>query len=385
MDWLSVVAFVLLAAGHTTLWVTFVNRTHAWPLPCATLRRIRHLHDMAIPLFPIALVWFVGLQGPMLLRGGSWRGVTLFWGVLFAICGVGALRLAFVILRNLLSRLPAQLLSNHSEFFDISRELGYKPVGPGPYALLARVPFNEQTRLEFNEKTLVLPRLPREWDGLTVLHLSDWHFAGTITKDYFVKVAEIISRRPVDLVCFTGDLLDNQSLVAWLPDTLGRLQGRLGNLFILGNHDWYQHPEEIRTAVESLGWINVASRTITLNLQGKTLEIGGDETPWLGTTPAFNAATDFRMLLCHTPDHIHRVRRDNVDLMLSGHNHGGQVRLPGIGAVYSPSKYGCKYAGGTYWEPPTLLHVSRGLSGCHPLRWRCQPEVSRLVLRAPGP
>jgi hypothetical protein len=71
--------------------------------------------------------------------------------------------------------------------------------------------------------------------------------------------------------------------------------------------------------------------------------------------------------------------------MLSGHNHGGQVRLPGFGPIYSPSIYGCHYASGVFWEPPTLVYVSRGISGKHPLRWNCLPELTRLVLRAGAP
>jgi hypothetical protein len=90
----------------------------------------------------------------------------------------------------------------------------------------------------------------------------------------------------------------------------------------------------------------------------------------------------FRLLLSHTPDNITWARRHRVNLMLSGHNHGGQVRLPGFGPVYSPSQYGCHYASGVFWEQPTLLYVSRGISGKHPLRWNCLPELTRLVLRA---
>jgi predicted MPP superfamily phosphohydrolase len=67
--------------------------------------------------------------------------------------------------------------------------------------------------------------------------------------------------------------------------------------------------------------------------------------------------------------------------MLSGHNHGGQVILPVIGPVYAPSRYGVRYAGGCFWEPPTLLYVSRGVAGERALRWNCLPELTKLVLR----
>jgi predicted MPP superfamily phosphohydrolase len=91
-------------------------------------------------------------------------------------------------------------------------------------------------------------------------------------------------------------------------------------------------------------------------------------------------ADAFRLFLCHTPDHIQWARSQQVDLMLSGHNHGGQVVLPVLGPVYSPSIYGTRYASGVFWEEPTLLYVSRGISGRHPLRWRCPPELTKLVL-----
>ena len=68
--------------------------------------------------------------------------------------------------------------------------------------------------------------------------------------------------------------------------------------------------------------------------------------------------------------------------MLAGHNHGGQIRLPYLGALITPSRYGCRYAGGLYHEPPTLLHVSRGLAGTHLIRLNCPPELALLTLKS---
>jgi hypothetical protein len=120
--------------------------------------------------------------------------------------------------------------------------------------------------------------------------------------------------------------------------------------------------------------------------RGLPLAIGGSELPWMGRHPDFATAPPgaFRLLLSHTPDNLPWAVREGVDLMLSGHNHGGQVVLPLLGPVYSPSVYGCRYASGLFWQSPTLLHVSRGISGRHPFRWRCKPELTRLVLR-PAP
>ncbi|MBC7856123.1 MAG: hypothetical protein IAF94_22055 [Pirellulaceae bacterium] len=86
------------------------------------------------------------------------------------------------------------------------------------------------------------------------------------------------------------------------------------------------------------------------------------------------------MLLSHSPDQLPWARANNFDLMLAGHTHGGQIRLPLIGALISPSKFGFRYAGGLYFEEPTLLHVSRGLCGDHPIRLNCPPELPLLKL-----
>ena len=104
----------------------------------------------------------------------------------------------------------------------------------------------------------------------------------------------------------------------------------------------------------------------------------------MGVQPDWRTAPPaaFRFLLSHTPDNLSSARRDRVDLMLAGHTHGGQVRLPWIGPVYAPSRHGVKYASGTFWCDPTLLYVTRGIAGRHPWRWNCPPEVTQLTLRS---
>src|SRR4051795_13357971 len=68
----------------------------------------------------------------------------------------------------------------------------------------------------------------------------------------------------------------------------------------------------------------------------------------------------FRILLSHTPDNLFWAKSNGFNLVLAGHTHGGQIRLPRLGAIIAPSFHGSRYAGGLYFEPPTLMHVSRG-------------------------
>ena len=104
----------------------------------------------------------------------------------------------------------------------------------------------------------------------------------------------------------------------------------------------------------------------------------------MGTHPDLScvSAESFRILLSHTPDNIMWARQQGIDVMLSGHTHGGQIRLPILGPVYSPSRFGCRYSGGVFWLNPTLLHVSRGLSGREPIRYNCPPELTKLILNS---
>ncbi len=382
MNWWNLFLFTLLIAGHTQLWVAFVNRLHALPIPHAVLRHSRHVHDLAILSFPLLLLWFVGLTGPRLLTYGQWSDLSSFWMAVASVCAIGVIGLLVATLRYQWRSTPRAVLLQRSEIVDLERQLGRRLIGTGPYESLARVPWNEQFSVELSEKRLALPRLPMAWEGMSILHLSDWHLMPTIERAYFEAVTAHIAAQPVDLVAFTGDLIDDMQCVDWLPETLGRLEAPLGQFFILGNHDWEQNAEEIRASLSSLGWQSVGSEVLTVEHAGHRMAIAGDETPWLGRVPDMERANDadFGLLLSHTPDHFARARKSNVDLMLSGHNHGGQVVLPLFGPVYSPSWQGVRYAAGTFAKSQTVMHVSRGLAGRHPLRWRCRPEVTRLVL-----
>jgi predicted MPP superfamily phosphohydrolase len=374
---------LLLAAGQIELMVTLVNRLHAYRIRGPALRIVRDIHELLIVLLPVALAWLVGWHGARLLAGGNWSQLPLGWQIYLAICGLGTLGMVYSAVRFALRRLPAAQLSNHTQVVYVAGQLGFRPLDRGPYRLLARLPLNQIFEVEVSEKTYRLPRLPAEWDGLSILHLTDCHFIGTIGLPFFERLTDLAEQTRPDLIVFTGDLLDDMRLVDWLRPTFGRLAAPLGRYFILGNHDWYLEPETIRRRMTDLGWQDVAGRTIRLDDGKPPIVLGGSELPWMGRHPDFSNEPEaaFRILLSHTPDNLAWARRHAVDLMLSGHNHGGQVVLPVVGPIYSPSIYGCRYASGVFDTPPTLLYVSRGISGRHPVRWRCRPELTKLVLR----
>ena len=120
-----------------------------------------------------------------------------------------------------------------------------------------------------------------------------------------------------------------------------------------------------------------------VEIRGVPMLVIGHEGPWFKPEPDLTQCPHgmFRLCLSHTPDNIAWARTNRIDLMLAGHVHGGQIRLPVLGSVFVPRRYSRKYDCGTFFEAPTVMHVGRGLSGQHPLRFFCKPEVARIILR----
>jgi hypothetical protein len=383
--WKNLPLLAWLVLGNTALWVGLVNRTHALNLSERLLRNFRHMHDLMLIAFPMAILGMAGWNGGPWSDGANWHRIP--WPALayFAVCNMLACTVLVVLVFRWRQRPPVQQTGVTSQLHDLAQEIGSRPVGEGPYHFLTQIPGNQILHLDVVEKQFALPRLPAGWNGLRLLHLTDLHFIGCPDLPYYERMIGLAREMNPDLVVFTGDLLDRQRLQEWLPSTLGRLQAPLGCYFILGNHDHhFTDHRQTRLALSEMGWHDVNSQTIVRQIDGIDLVICGSERPWMGAQPDLSSAPvdAFRLFLSHTPDNLDWARQNGIDLMLSGHNHGGQVRLPGFGPVFSPSIHGGNFASGTFWEPPTLLHVSRGIGAKHPLRLNCAPELPLLVLNS---
>ncbi len=115
----------------------------------------------------------------------------------------------------------------------------------------------------------------------------------------------------------------------------------------------------------------------------RTIALGGTSAPWgPSLSPEGRPDADATIVLSHAPDEFPRLASWGVvDLVLAGHNHGGQIRVPGLGPLVMPSRYGLRYDQGFFRRGRTLMEVTRGVGGKHPLRYGCPPEIVRLTLR----
>ncbi len=374
LDWLWL-GFILL--GHVGVFVVVVNVVHALGM-----------HDDRMSIFKIVALSSLFLVSPGFVYAtvqGPWASWPIVPRLYAAICLLVALvGIPVTSLRRILRKPPSNV-TERIEDLDLGKLHGHDAlIGEGRHSWLLRIPGNESLRISKREWEIVLPSLPPQWDGLSILQLTDLHFAPCYRRLFFDLVLEEARRWESDLVFFTGDLVDHNEVIDWIAPLLSGLHGRLGTYSILGNHDYDQDHLKVSRQLVEAGFTDLEGRWGTLDIEGKRLALGGTSYPW---GPKLDMSempdADFRILLSHSPDLFFRAVSANIDLMLSGHNHGGQIRLPLVGPVFMPSLYSRHFDRGFFTSRRTLLHVGQGIGAKHPIRYGgCVPEIGRFVLRA---
>ncbi len=204
---------------------------------------------------------------------------------------------------------------------------------PGLPRFLSRLPGNQVLNIHVQEKQIVVPRLAPAHDGLRISHLTDLHMSGRLTQSFFEHVVEAVNDTQPDLVAITGDIVEGDRFLSWLPPTLGRLKARYGVYYILGNHDRRSTESRIKTVLKESGLIHVGDNWREVVVNGSPLIIAGNELPWYKPAADLSSckhkgSSPTRILLAHSPDQFKWAQQNDVDLMLAGHLHGGQIRLP---------------------------------------------------------
>jgi predicted MPP superfamily phosphohydrolase len=246
----------------------------------------------------------------------------------------------------------------------------------------------------------------------TILHVSDTHLNASDDRLYrfLVSLPERLGETP-DLVLATGDLIEGNSGIRRVVDALARLEARLGRFYVLGSHDYYmssgpsyskyfrRHKKPsvaLRTATDELtsglhekGWVPLTNRTEFLDTPEGRIRLAGVDDPHLRrhrTGHIGRSAEDaLAIALVHAPDVVSEWALNGFDLILAGHTHGGQVRVPGVGAVVTNCSLPAGLAAGLNRVGNSWLHVSPGLgNGLYsPIRFNCPPEATFLRL-VPG-
>lgn len=383
---LSLLFFVGVCVGHAALMVRWHNWFYGLNLPRHSGRYFHLIFCLATLAGPALVLWYGGIDLLSWVPAGSssWGQMVLL--LYLGVCaGLGLIVVPGLTVWRLIRPRPRAEIAVGSRVIDVTKKLGYPPHGRGKPSLLAQLPGNEIFSVELVERTLHLARAPRAWDGLTILHLSDLHLSGIPDRHYYREVMQACAAWDPDIVAITGDVVDSIHHQGWILPVLGWLRWKVAAFAILGNHDYWYDPPFIRRRLTRLGITYLGNRVQPLEVRGEPMLVVGHEGPWLQPAPDLSGQSrePFRLLLSHTPDNIGWARRHGMDLMLSGHVHGGQIRFPILGSLLVPSRFGRRYDCGTFAEGPTFLHVSRGLGGEHAVRYGCRPEVTLLRLSCP--
>lgn len=270
--------------------------------------------------------------------------------------------------------------------------LGLAALAAAPPAGYAYGRYAEPKWLELTEATLTLKRLPEAWDGVRIVQFSDVHLGFHYEVQALERLIEKINRLQSDIVVFTGDMVDDRlsrEEETAAAAALTRLQSKHGVFAVLGNHDYYASRGSLVERLLAAGGCGLLrNAAVRLGAEDSPLWIAGveDQAAALPNLPRAleNVPPEaFTLLLSHCPDFADIALRHPVDLQLSGHSHGGQVRLPFVGEIVTPN-YGRKYVQGHYalGGGKLQLYTNRGIGmSVYPLRLFCRPELTVLTLK----
>jgi len=250
-----------------------------------------------------------------------------------------------------------------------------------------------------------IPILPTaEAVELTVLHLSDIHLTRRS-----VRMRRFLTGLPAcDICVVTGDIVGEPEAVEEAVEALRPLRGRRASYFVLGSNDYYvprplnylwyfrkrrRHrparrgrAPELVAQLEADGWVHLRNGRRALSLDGLEVEVLGLDDPHIGRQDLRVAPREhpraFGIVVAHSPDPAPELVALGYDLMLFGHTHGGQVRLPLVGALVTNSHVPRRIASGLVRMGKAYAHISPGLgtSKYAPFRFLCRPEATVLEL-----
>jgi len=258
----------------------------------------------------------------------------------------------------------------------------------------------DATLLEPNRPRIVrreffLARWPERLNGFTIALLSDFHFDPYFSVHPLHAAIPMVNGLDPDLIVLTGDfvtkpLIGDDEKAAFAAEPCARLLRQMtaphGLWAVMGNHDDSTNVEHVMRALQAESIQVLANQSEAIEHDGGRIWLAGvndvlgrtaDLSKTLHRVPADEAV----ILLAHEPDFADEAARFPVDLQLSGHSHGGQIRLPLLPPLYLPA-LAKKYVLGTYQVGPLTLYTNAGLGTIGlPMRLNCPPEITFLILR----
>ena len=261
--------------------------------------------------------------------------------------------------------------------------------GGATTALVGTYPlFIERYIITVNHYVIPVPNLPQAFDGLRVIHLTDLHYGPLMPLNIIDTVIQKTNKLKKDIVVCTGDYVRGATAAQKIDgiwSVMAKLRAPEGVYTVLGNHDHWASTEQSLNCLNTSGHINLRHNAVPLSRDGDTLWFCGAGDLWEDHVNLDQVLKDIpedacKIVLAHNPDTADTDYTVRVDLMISGHTHGGQVNLPFIGTPMLPVKNKA-YSSGFVRSHKTNVFISRGIGWAGiPLRFNCFPEIAILSM-----
>jgi predicted MPP superfamily phosphohydrolase len=244
----------------------------------------------------------------------------------------------------------------------------------------------ERFWVDTNRITLRFSNLPQSFRKIKILHFSDVHLGYYFGIDDLTKLAAYMQQIQPDMICFTGDLVEKhlEQLQKSVP-VLSKLTAPLGKYAILGNHDYWIDPNAVVRTLTDSGFTVLINSHAMIERDGDRIYVTGLDDILYGN-PNMEKSLEgipenvFNILLAHEPDFADHASQYPVQLQLSGHSHGGQIRIPFYGHLITPPM-GSKYVDGINHVGDLTVYTNRGIGTTGvPYRFSCRPEVTVIEL-----
>lgn len=256
----------------------------------------------------------------------------------------------------------------------------------GDLSKVAKYAIDEATSLSLERVEITLPRLPKKLDGFKIIHLSDIHHSPFTSFAHIARTVKIANRLRPDMFVLTGDYVSHEtSYIKPVADLMGELKSEFGTYACLGNHDHWTDPDLVVKSFRQAGVKMLVNEGIRFEAHGASFWVAGVDDHMVGKTdlPAALKGSfpdEMKLLLAHNPIIFRRSVRAGIDLTLSGHTHGGQVRVRDAQKRLIRRR---KLSNGLHHRKDSQIYITRGIGTVVlPVRYQCPPEITLLELRS---
>ncbi|MSV34018.1 MAG: metallophosphoesterase [Bryobacterales bacterium] len=377
---------VMVAALAGQLFSAWWGWRHMARYPDPARRRARSAIAAACGISTAVLLFGVLLRFDRVLRHfpkGDWhawtRGVIIAW-MLVSLSWL----LGFAIVRWLAKRSAAPHSATRRHFLRTAHAAAFA----APPAVVGAM-FVQRNRIELREHKIEIPGLPPALDGLRLVQLTDIHMGPFLSRRDLKRAVAMANETRAHVALVTGDLITNSGdPLDDCLDALAALRAEAGVFGCLGNHEQYADAQDYSEREGARRGLRFLRQTAApLRFGNATLNLAGVDyqrlrQPYLVGAEKMIQPEAFNLLLSHNPDVFPVAARQGFPLTISGHTHGGQVRVEILSADLNMARFYTPYVDGLYRQDAASIFVSRGIGTIGiPARFGAPPEVSLLTLK----